>query len=88
MADTIVSPTGRSARVRKHFGFKKDTSGRIDRSKHAVCKLCNASVAHGGGTTNLQNHLCLNNHAEYMYCFICQLKLMELIVILLKWILQ
>ena len=70
MADTIVSPTGRSARVRKHFGFKKDTSGRIDRSKHAVCKLCNASVAHGGGTTNLRNHLCLNNHAEYLLLYL------------------
>ena len=69
MADTIVSPTRRSARVWKHFGFKKDTSGRIDRSKHAVCKLCNASVAHGGGTTNLRNHLRLNHHAEYLLLY-------------------
>ena len=69
IADTIVSPTGRSALVWKHFGFKKDTSKRIDRSKHAVCKLCNALVAHRGGTTNLRNHLRLNLHTEYLLLY-------------------
>ena len=69
MAEKIVTPVGRSARVWMHFGFKKDPSGKIDKSKHAVCKLCNASVAHGGGTTNLRNHLRLNHSSEYLSLF-------------------
>ena len=69
MVEIIVSPTGRSARVWMHFGFKKDSSGKIDKSKHAVCKLCNALVAHGGGTTNLRNHLRLNHSLEYLLLY-------------------
>ena len=69
MAEIIVSPTGRSARVWIHFGFKKDSSGKIDKSKYAVCKLCNALVAHGGGTTNLRNHLRLNHSLEYLLLY-------------------
>ena len=33
----------------------------MNKSKHAVS---NPSVAHGGGMTNLRNHLDLNDHAE------------------------
>ena len=62
-------PSGRSARVWKYFGFKKDFAGKIDKSKHAVCKLCNTAVAHGGGTTNLRNHLRLNHSSEYLLLY-------------------
>ena len=69
MAEINVSLTGQSACVWMHFGFKKDSSGKIDKSKHAVCKLCNALVARGGGTTNLRNHLCLNHSLEYLLLY-------------------
>ena len=52
-----------------HFDFRKDSCGKIDKSKHAVCKLCNALVAHGGGTTNLQNHLHLTHCSEYLLLY-------------------
>ena len=52
-----------------HFGFIKDSTGKIDKSKHAICKLCNALDTHGGGMTNLQNHLCLNHCSEYLLLY-------------------
>ena len=67
--ETVISPTGRSARVWMQFGFRKDSSGKIDKSKRTVCKLCNALVAHGGGTTNLRNHLRLNHSSEYLLLY-------------------
>ena len=54
MVEIIVSLTRRSARVWMHFNFKRDSLGKIDKSKHAICKICNALVAHGGGMTNLR----------------------------------
>ena len=51
------------------FGFKKDSSRKIDKSKHAVCKLCNASVTHNGGMTNLRNHLRLNHSSYHLSLF-------------------
>ena len=59
MAENIVTPVGRSTCVWMHFGFKY-------KSKHAICKLCNASVVHGGGMINLRNHLRLNHSSEYL----------------------
>ena len=52
-----------------HFGFKKDSSKKIDKSYRVVCKLCNALVTHGCGTINLQNHLCLNHSLEYLLLY-------------------
>ena len=80
MAETIVSPTGQSTHFWMHFGFKRDSSGKIDKSKHAICKLCNVLVAHGSGMTNLQSHLHLNHSLEYL--LLCP---PEEIVILPKW---
>ena len=66
MAESIVSLIGQSTCVWKYFIFKKDFS---DKSKHAVCKLCNVSVTHGGGITNLRNRLCLNHSSEYLLLY-------------------
>ena len=52
-----------------HFGVKRDSSGEIDKSKHAICKLCNVLVTHGGGMTNLQNYLCLNHTLKYLLLY-------------------
>ena len=35
----------------------------------AYCKLCCQAVAHGGGATNLKNHLRLNHPSEYTNLF-------------------
>ena len=54
MASNIVSPKGKTSVVWQHFGYPP---GEAD-SKKATCKLCGVHVVHGGGTTNLKNHLC------------------------------
>ncbi|XP_011406608.1 PREDICTED: zinc finger BED domain-containing protein 1-like [Amphimedon queenslandica] len=64
MAANIVSPTGRSSLVWKYFGFAKDCDGTLSKEK-AVCKLCSQKVAHGGGTTNMKNHLKTKHLAEF-----------------------
>ena len=53
----IVTPPNRTATVWKYFGFKKDQQGKLIKNDRAFCKVCGTSVAHGGGTTNLRNHL-------------------------------
>lgn len=59
----IVSPSGRTAPVWKHFGFKrKNPKGK---SSKAVCKLCGKSVAHMGGTSNLKSHLYTWHKSEH-----------------------
>ena len=50
----IVTPPNRTAQIWKHFGFKRDSSGKLSKSE---CKVCKQSVAHGGGMNNLRNHL-------------------------------
>ena len=55
--EEIVTPSNRTAAVWKHFGFRKDSHGKLMKSDRAVCKICHKSVSHGGGTTNLRNHL-------------------------------
>ena len=51
----IVSSSGRTAPVCKHFGFEqKNPKGK---SSKALCKLCGKSVTHAGGTSNLKSHL-------------------------------
>ena len=67
--DKSVTPFGRISPVWRHFGYKKDTTGNLIRGTRAYCKLCGQAVAHGGGTTNLRNHLCLNYPSEYSNLF-------------------
>ena len=63
--EEIFTPTNRSAAVWKYFGFKKDSSGKLLKDDRAICKQCRQAVAHGGGTTNLRNHLRVNHPALY-----------------------
>ena len=64
----VVSPSGRTAPVWKHFGFERnDPKGK--RSK-AVCKLCGESVAHAGGTSNLKSHLYIWHKNEHDSLFV------------------
>ena len=65
----IVTPFGRLSPVWRHFGYKKDTAGNLIKGVRAYCKLCNQAIAHGGGTTNLRNHLRLNHPSEYLNIF-------------------
>ena len=65
MASNIVSPTGRSSLVWKYFGFAKDCDDGTLPKEKAVCKLCSQKVAHGGGTTNMKNHLKTKHLAEF-----------------------
>jgi len=51
--------------VWKYFGIEKNSSGAAERDKCVTCKLCGQKVAHGGGTTNLKNHLQTNHRKEY-----------------------
>ena len=62
---SIVSPSSRISVVWKHFGFEKDNSGKLVNRARATCKLCMQKVAHGGGTTNLKNHLRTKHHSTY-----------------------
>ena len=55
--EDIVTPPNRTAQIWKHLGFKRDSSGKLSKSVRALCKICKQSVAHGGGMTNLRNHL-------------------------------
>ena len=49
--------------------LQKDSFGKMDKSKHSVCKFCNVLVAYGGGMTNLQNQLHLNHSSEYLLLY-------------------
>ena len=51
--------------VWKYFGIKKHSSGTAQRDRRVTCKLCVQKVAHGGGTTNLRNHLKTNHRVEF-----------------------
>ena len=59
----------------KYFGIEKNSSGAAERDKRVTCKLCGQKVAHGGGTTNLKNHLRTNHHKEYDELFEYELSL-------------
>ena len=63
--EEIFTPGNRSATVWKYFGFKKDSSGKLLKDNLALCKQCKVRVAHGGGTTNLCNHLRVNHPSLY-----------------------
>ena len=65
----IFTPFGRISPVWIHFGYKKDSAGVLIKGTRAYCKLCCQTVAHGGGTTNLKNHLRLNHPSEYTNLF-------------------
>ena len=47
--------------VWKYFGIEKNSSGVAERDRRVTCKICAQKVAHGGGTTNLKNHLKTNH---------------------------
>ena len=63
--EEVFTPANRSALVWKFFGFKKDASGKLLKDARAICKHCKHGVAHGGGTTNLRNHLRVNHPSLY-----------------------
>lgn len=63
-AVNVVSPIGRTSLVWKYFGFIGDSDGNLSKEK-AVCKLCSQKVAHGGGTTNMKNHLKTKHLPEF-----------------------
>ena len=58
--------------VWKHFGVEKSSAGIVQKDKHVVCKLCSHKVAHGGGTTNLRNHLRTNHRTQYEELYIAE----------------
>ena len=51
--------------VWKYFGIEKNSNGIAQRDKCVICKICAQKVTHGGGTTNLKNHLRTNHQTEY-----------------------
>lgn len=65
----VVSPSSRTSVVWKHFGFAKDDSGKLLKDNRTICKLCCQKVAHGGGTTNLKNHLETKHRPVYNELF-------------------
>ena len=65
VSPSVVSPSSRTAVVWKHFGFSKDENGKLVKDSSAICKLCGQKVAHGGGTTNLKNHLQTKHRSTY-----------------------
>ena len=65
----IVTPPNRTATVWKHFGFQKDDKGKLIKSDCALCKACGTSIAHGGGTIILRNHLRAQHPALYYELF-------------------
>jgi len=56
--------------VWKYFGVEQNSSGAAERDKYVTYKLCGQKVAHGGGTTNLKNHLQTNHCKEYDELFV------------------
>ena len=63
--DLAVYSSQQKSAVWKYFGVEKNMSGAAERDKHVTCKLCAQKVAHGGGMTNLKNHLRTNHRKEY-----------------------
>ena len=61
----VVSPSSRTSAVWKYFGFMKDDHGKLVKDSCTICKLCSQKVTHGGGTTNLKNHLQPKHRAIY-----------------------
>ena len=51
--------------VWKYFGVEINSSGAAERDGRVTCKLCAQKVVHGGGTTNLRNHLKTNHRTEF-----------------------
>lgn len=49
----------------QYFGFIKDQQGKLIKESRATCKICGQKVAHGGGTTNLKNHLQIKHETIY-----------------------
>ena len=62
---SVVSPPSKTSAVWQHFGFAKDDHGKLINDSRVICKLCGQKVAHGGGTTNLRNHLCTKHRPTY-----------------------
>ena len=51
--------------VWKYFGVERSSNETVQKDRRVICKLCSQKVAHGGGTTNLKNHLWTNHRAQY-----------------------
>ena len=63
--DVVAYSKRLKSAVWKHFGVEKSSNGAVHKDKYVTCKLCSQKVAHGGGTTNLKNHLRSNHRAQY-----------------------
>ena len=65
-SDNIVAaPASYKSAVWKHFGFKLDNAGIVDRT-FAICRLCLSKVKYTGSTTNMSAHL--KRHHPMMFC--------------------
>ena len=72
MANSIITPTGKSSQVWKYFEYKQgDKDG-----KKVTCKVC-VKVVHGGRTTNLKMHLRTWHRSTYDKLFQMILKVPE-----------
>ena len=65
----IYTPFGQISPIWIHFSYKKDFAGALIKETRAYYKLCRQAIAHGGGITNLKNHLRLNHSSEYTNLF-------------------
>ena len=64
-SDVVAYSTRLKSAVWKYFGVEKSSNGTVQKDRHVICKLCSQKVAHGGGTTNLKNHLRTNHRTQY-----------------------
>ena len=64
-SDVVAYSTRLKSVVWKYFGVEKSSNGTVQKDRHVICKLCSQKVAHGGGTTNLKNHLRTNHRTQY-----------------------
>jgi len=64
-SSSILSPPSNTSAVWQHFGSAKDDHRKLLNDSQAICKLCGQKVAHGGGTTNLKNHLRTKHYPTY-----------------------
>ena len=55
--EKLVAKPKCKSKVWKHFGFPADAHGEIMDKKKIVCRLCKATIAYSGNTSNLTYHL-------------------------------
>ena len=61
----IISPPNQSSPIWKYFGYQTDHHGKIIKSDRVICKVCKFRPAHGGGTSNMMNHLLVHHPTLY-----------------------